>query len=114
MGTFGYSDQEGAQAFADGEKLPAREIERRRKHLMQLQKGISKRRKKTLVGKQLDLLLEGMSEETDLLLDGRTCMHAPEIDGKVFVNDVPEGMIPQVGQFYRCEITESHDYDLVA
>ncbi len=114
MGTFGYSDQEGAKAFADGEKLRPREIERRRKHLMQMQKAISKRKKKVLIGTEVDLLLEGMSEETDLLLEGRTAMHAPEIDGKVFVNDVPEGMVPQVGEFYRCEITESHDYDLVA
>ncbi len=55
-----------------------------------------------------------MSDETDLLLEGRTAMHAPEIDGKVFINDVPEGMMPQAGEFYRCEITEAHDYDLVA
>jgi len=114
MGTFGYSDQEGAGAFANGEKLSVREIERRRKHLMQMQRGISKRKKKALVGTEVDLLLEGMSEETDLLLEGRTAMHAPEIDGKVFVNDAPEGLIPQVGEFYRCEITKSHDYDLVA
>jgi ribosomal protein S12 methylthiotransferase len=114
MGAFGYSDQEGATAFADGGKLSEREIERRRKRVMQIQKGISKRKKKALVGTELDLLLEGTSEETDLLLEGRTAMHAPEIDGKVWVNDVPEGLIPRVGEFYRCEITESHDYDLVA
>jgi ribosomal protein S12 methylthiotransferase len=114
MGAFGYSDQEGAKAFADADKLSEREIERRRKRVMQIQKGVSKRKKKTLIGKEVDLLLEGMSEETDLLLEGRTAMHAPEIDGKVFVNDVPEGLIPQVGEFYRCKITESHDYDLVA
>ncbi len=114
MGAFGYSDQEGAKAFADGEKLSDREIERRRKRVMQIQKSISKRKKKALIGTEVDLLLEGMSEETDLLLEGRTAMHAPEIDGKVFVNDVPEGIIPRVGEFYRCEITESHDYDLVA
>jgi ribosomal protein S12 methylthiotransferase len=41
-------------------------------------------------------------------------MHAPEIDGKVFVNDYPEGSEPGKGQFYRCEITEAHEYDLVA
>jgi ribosomal protein S12 methylthiotransferase len=41
-------------------------------------------------------------------------MHAPEIDGKVFVNDFPEKTAPQPGQFYRCQITEAHDYDLVA
>jgi ribosomal protein S12 methylthiotransferase len=40
-------------------------------------------------------------------------MHAPEIDGKLYVADVPEGLIPVSGEFYRCEITETHDYDLV-
>jgi ribosomal protein S12 methylthiotransferase len=114
MGAFGYSDQDGADAFSLEKKLPEREIERRRKHLMQIQRKISKRKKKTLVGQEFDLVLEGFSEETDLLLEGRTPMHAPEIDGKVFVNDVPDGIEPKPGEFYRCQITESHDYDLVA
>ena len=52
--------------------------------------------------------------EVDLLLEGRTAMHAPEIDGKVFVNDYPEGNEPKDGEFYRCRITAAHDYDLVA
>jgi ribosomal protein S12 methylthiotransferase len=114
MGTFGYSDEEGAQAFGLDAKLPAREIEHRRKHLMQLQRRISKKKKKALVGQEFDLLLEGVSEETELLLEGRTSMHAPEIDGKVFLNDVPDGLQPVPGEFYRCQITEAHDYDLVA
>src|SRR6185437_8324404 len=114
MGAFGYSDQEGAGAYALGQKLPTTEIERRRKRLMQIQRGISKRRKKSLVGKEFDLLLEGVSQESELLLEGRTAMHAPEIDGKVFVNDVPEGIDPQQGNFYRCRVTEAHDYDLIA
>ena len=114
MGTFGYSDQEGAGAFSIDKKLPSREIERRRKRLMQIQRGISKKKKKALLGKELDLLLEGTSEESDLLLEGRTAMHAPEIDGKVFVTDVPEEIVPEAGHFYRCQITETHDYDLVA
>ncbi len=38
----------------------------------------------------------------------------PEIDGKVFINDVPEGIVPQAGEFYRAEIVEAHHYDLVA
>ena len=92
MGTFSYSDQEGAGAFALGEKLGSREIERRRKHLMQIQRKISKRKKKALVGREFDLLLEGTSAESEFLLEGRTTMHAPEIDGKVFVNDVSEGV----------------------
>ncbi|HYM78871.1 MAG TPA: 30S ribosomal protein S12 methylthiotransferase RimO [Candidatus Dormibacteraeota bacterium] len=114
MGAFSYSDQEGAGAYSLEKKLSPREIERRRKHLMAIQRQISKKKKKALVGREFDLLLEGESEETELLLEGRTAMHAPEIDGKVFVNDFPEEDTPQPGQFYRCQITEAHDYDLVA
>jgi ribosomal protein S12 methylthiotransferase len=114
MGSFAYSDQEGATAFALDEKLSLREIERRRKHLMQIQKGISKRKKKALRGKEFDALLEGPSDESDMLLEGRTAMHAPEIDGKLYIADVPEGLEPLPGEFYRCQITATYDYDLVA
>src|SRR6202522_436995 len=100
MGAFGYSDQEGAHAFSLDEKLPAREIEQRRKHLMQIQRRISKKKKKTLVGQELDLLLEGVSEESDLLLEGRTARHAPGIDGKGFVNDDAEVLEQLLGEFY--------------
>jgi ribosomal protein S12 methylthiotransferase len=114
MGAFAYSDQDGAGAYTLDKKLSPREIERRRKHLMGIQRQISKKKKKALIGREFDLLLEGESEETELLLEGRTPMHAPEIDGKVFVNDFPEEIDPQPGHFYRCQITEAHDYDLVA
>ena len=114
MGAFGYSDQEGAGAFNHDRKLSPREIESRRKSLMSIQKKISRAKKKSLIGREFDLLLEGTSSESDLLLEGRTAMHAPEIDGKVFVNDYPEGNEPKKGEFYRCRITAAHDYDLVA
>ena len=114
MGVFAYSDEEGAGAFKLDEKVPAREIEQRRKKLMHIQQQISRRSKKKLVGKQFDLLVEGPSEETDLLWEGRTVMHAPEIDGKVFINDFGNQEQLNRGQFYHCEITEAHDYDLVA
>jgi ribosomal protein S12 methylthiotransferase len=114
MGTFSYSDQEGAAAFSLDEKISLREIERRRKHLMQIQKQISRRKKKQLRGREFDVVLEGPSEESDLLLEARSAMHAPEIDGKLYIADVPEGLIPEAGEFYRCQVTETHDYDLVA
>src|SRR5229473_2423111 len=113
MGAFAYSDQDGAGAYRLENKVSEREIERRRKHLMRIQQQISRKKKKALVGREVDLLLEGTSEETDLLLEGRTSMHAPEIDGQVFVNEFPDEMEPQSGNFYRCQITEAHDYDLV-
>jgi len=114
MGTFSYSDQDGAAAFALGKKLSPGEIERRRRRLMSIQRRISKKKKNALVGREFDLLLEGESEESELLLEGRTPMHAPEIDGRVFVNDFPDELEPRRGMFYRCQITEAHDYDLVA
>jgi len=114
MGAFGYSDQEGASAFDQDKKLSTREIESRRKSLMSIQRKISRAKKKSLIGREFDLLLEGTSTESDLLLEGRTAMHAPEIDGKVFVNDYPEGNEPKAGEFHRCRITAAHDYDLVA
>ncbi len=113
MGVFGYSDQEGAAAHDLEDKVPGGEIERRRRQLMQLQKRVSRRHKRSLIGRQFDLLLEGPSTESELLWEGRTYMHAPEIDGKVYVND-SGGLSLEAAQFYRCEITATHDYDLVA
>ena len=113
LGVFGYSDEAGATSHALAGKLPAAEVEHRRRKLMQIQKQISRRRTKALVGRQFDLLLEGASSETELLWEGRTEMHAPEIDGKVFVNDFGDHADVRPGEFYRCEVTEAHDYDLV-
>ena len=113
LGVFGYSDEEGAASYALGGKVPAREIERRRRKLMQIQKRISRRKKKALVGRRFELLLEGASAETELLWEGRTEMHAPEIDGKVFVNDFGDHTEVRPGEFHPCEVTEAHDYDLV-
>src|SRR6185312_13785256 len=114
MGVFGYSDEDGAGAFRLDGKVPAREIERRRKKLMRMQQSISRKKNRQLIGREFDLIVEGPSQETELLWEGRTAMHAPEIDGKVFINDFGERQSLSVGQFYRCEITEAHDYDLVA
>jgi ribosomal protein S12 methylthiotransferase len=116
LGVFTYSDEEGAKAFdlAPESKLPKRTIEARRRKLMRLQQKISTRAKRAWVGREIDLLVEGPSEETELLWQGRTPLHAPEIDGKVLINDFGphESLVP--GTFYRAQITESHDYDVVA
>jgi len=116
LGVFSYSDEEGAEAFnLDGAlKVPKRTIESRRRRLMKLQQKISAKSKAAWVGREIDVLVEGESEETELLWEGRTLLHAPEIDGKVLINDFGphETLVP--GTFYRAEITESHDYDVVA
>jgi ribosomal protein S12 methylthiotransferase len=112
LGVFAYSDEEGSPAHNLDHKLSAREIERRRRRLMQIQQKISRRKKRALVGRQFDVVLEGPSEETELLWEARSPMHAPEIDGKLFINDFGEHSVRK-GEFHRCEIMEAHDYDLV-
>ncbi len=114
MGVFSYSDEEGAGAFSLPGKLPQRVIEQRRRSLMKLQKGISKRGKQAWVGRVLPVLVEGESEETPLLWEGRSEFHAPEIDGKLYINDFGDHERLAPGTFYRCEITEAHEYDVVA
>jgi ribosomal protein S12 methylthiotransferase len=114
LGVFSYSDEEGSAAYHLDNKVPLRTIESRRRKLMQMQKQISKKNKRKLIGKQFDVLAMGPSEETDLLWEGRTEMHAPEIDGKLFLNDFGDREVLEPGKFYRCEITEAHEYDLVA
>jgi ribosomal protein S12 methylthiotransferase len=113
LGVFSYSDEEGSGAFHLGDKVPARTIESRRRSLMRLQQSISRKSRARLVGRCFDLLVEGPSEETPLLWEGRTQHQAPEIDGKVYINDFGPFEQLNPGQFYQCEITESQDYDLV-
>jgi ribosomal protein S12 methylthiotransferase len=114
LGVFAYSDEDGAKAFDLGAKVPKRVIEQRRRALMKLQKGISRQTMRARVGQTFEVLAEGESDETPLLWEGRTQYHAPEIDGTVYLNDFGpfEALTP--GRFYRCEVTEAHDYDLVA
>jgi ribosomal protein S12 methylthiotransferase len=114
LGVFNYSHEEGSAAYALDAQVPQRSIESRRKRLMKLQQSISKRAKQNWVGRELTVLAEGESAETPLLWEGRTQFHAPEIDGKVYINDFGALENLEPGSFYRAEITEAHDYDLVA
>jgi ribosomal protein S12 methylthiotransferase len=114
LGVFSYSDEEGSAAFPLEGKLPKRTIESRKRRLMKLQQSISKRAKQQWIGRELVILAEGESEETPLLWEGRTQFHAPEIDGKVYINDFGDLESPEPGRFYKAEITEAHEYDVVA
>jgi ribosomal protein S12 methylthiotransferase len=114
LGVFNYSHEEGSAAYALDGQVPKRSIEARRKRLMKLQQSLSRRAKQDWVGRELTVLAEGPSEETELLWEGRTEFHAPEIDGKVYLNDLGPLETLEPGRFYRALVTEAHDYDLVA
>jgi ribosomal protein S12 methylthiotransferase len=109
VGVFRYCKEDGTPAGEMGEQIPEKVKTQRYRKLMKTQQAISLRRNEALVGKQFDVLVEGYSEETDLLLKGRFYGQAPDIDGVVLINDGDAAP----GQFHRVEITEAHPYDIV-
>src|SRR5215813_6571437 len=112
VGVFLYSDEEGTPAFDLDGKVARSTAKRRRNKLMKEQAMISAKRLQGMVGRRVEVLLEGKSEESDLLLQGRMETQAPDIDGHVLINDVGDKQVTP-GEFYTVEITESLDYDLV-
>ncbi len=112
VGVFLYSDEEGTGACDLDGKVPRRMAVRRRNQLMKEQAKISTSKLSSMIGKTVETLLEGRSEESDLLLQGRMETQAPEIDGHVLINDVG-GVEPRTGEFYNVEITNSLEYDLI-
>ena len=114
VGVFTYSDEEGTPAYDLADKVPGRIAARRRTALMKQQARISRRRNKARVGETVRVLFEGESKESELLWQGRMETQAPDIDGCVLINDVPDGVLPSVGDFVNVEITEAHEYDLIA
>lgn len=113
LGVFRYSNEETSASFSLANQVPRRVAENRRRKVLALQRRISHRKLKSLVGKRLPVLVEGRSEETDLLFGGRLESQAPEVDGRVLINDY-EGPEPQAGEYRWAHITSASDYDLVA
>ena len=113
VGVFTYSDEEGTAAFNLPDKVDPKTAKRRRTELMKEQAKISKQLNKAKVGQTFPVLFEGLSQESDLLFQGRLQGQAQEIDGYILINDIPNDLDPKVGAIYNVRITEAHDYDLV-
>lgn len=112
LGVFKFSDEETARSFDLDQKVDARTIHNRQRRLMAVQRKISRKINKGLIGREFPILVEGPSAETDLLWQGRLPSQAPEIDGVCLINDVADGALAK-GQIRRFRITAAHDYDLV-
>jgi ribosomal protein S12 methylthiotransferase len=109
VGAFRYSHEESTHSGTMSELVAEKTIDKRAKELMRIQRGISKRRLRAMVGRELDVLVEGESDESELLLVGRHLGQAPEVDGRVhLINGTA-----QTGEIHRVKITHSADYDLV-
>ena len=109
VGVFQFSREEGTASFDLDGQLSQRLKAQRQRKLLGIQRKISRAHQQALIGRTLDVLVDGVSDETDLLLEGRWMGQAPEIDGKVYVN---RG-IAAPGTIVRVRIEEAGDYDLV-
>jgi ribosomal protein S12 methylthiotransferase len=109
LGVFKYSDEEGTPAVRLKNKVSQEVIDDRFEQLYEVQKEIARELNQAYLGKVIEVLVEGAHEETDLLLQGRHAGQAPDIDGKVIINDG----IAKAGDIVKVEITDVLDYDLV-
>jgi len=113
VGVFTYSDEEGTPAYDLPNKVDPKIASQRRARLMKEQSRISRRRNRAKIGETVGVLFEGESNESELLWQGRMQTQAPDIDGCVLINDVPEGFDPIPGKLVDVLITEAQEYDLV-
>jgi ribosomal protein S12 methylthiotransferase len=111
LGVFAYSDEDTSGSFRLDAKVDARTIYNRKRSLMALQRKISRTRNRTLVGRELPVLVEGPSPDSDLVWLARLSTQAPEIDGVCYITDPGEGPL-RSGEIRRMRISEAHDYDL--
>lgn len=112
LGIFRYSDEEGTPAFKLQPKVPQEIIDERFDILFETQQEIVRELNQAYLGKVIDVLIEGEHEETELLIQGRHQGQAPDIDGKVIINDLA-GVEVEIGDLVKVEITDVLDYDLV-
>mgnify|MGYP000964141948 FL=1 len=110
VGVFPYSIEPGTVSAMLPHRVPQDVADARVAELMALQAEISRKKLERLVGREIDVLVDGISEETDLLLEGRFYGQAPGIDGVVYLAD---GTAPS-GAIVRARVTQASEHDLAA
>jgi len=111
LGLFSYSDEDTSASFHLEGKVDARTIYNRKRHLMALQRKISRARNRTLVGRELRVMVGGPSADSEFVWQARLSTQAAEIDGVCYISDPGEWPL-EAGQIRRMRITQAHDYDL--
>jgi len=111
LGVFSYSDEDTSASFALDGKVDAKTIYDRKRHVMAIQRKISRARNRELIGREFPVLVEGPSQDSELVWQARLSTQAPSIDGVCYISDPGEAPL-QAGQFRRMRITKAHDYDL--
>jgi len=112
MAAFRYSDEESCQSFGLDDKVSAKVAAQRYRRLMKTQKSIAHRKSKALIGRELEVLIEGVSDEHEYVQMARHRGQAPEVDGQVYLEG-PEVEDAKAGEIRRVVVTQAADYDLV-
>jgi len=112
LGIFTYSQEEGTSAYALGDPVPQEVKIARQEALIEMQRQISRQKNRKMIGTLQMVLVDGLSKETDLLLEGRWEGQAPDIDGVVLINDSGSRKL-NPGEFVSVRIEAAHDYDLI-
>jgi len=113
VGVFTYSHEEGTRAHAFHDDVPAAVKRRRRNRLMARQKRIVSSRLAARVGTQVDVLIDGPSEEHGLVLQGRVEAQAPDIDSVVYLTDCDPSAY-RSGDLVTASVVGARGYDLLA
>jgi len=124
VAVFLYSDEEDTPAVSLDSKVDRSVMEERRNEILAVQESIATAKGRARIGSVVDVLIEGVSEETEWLLEGRHEGLAPEIDGVVYINDVVDNLthssrarqgasVPVPGEMVKIEVTDAALYDLV-
>src|SRR5438132_3133425 len=113
MGAFVYSPEEFTPASKMKDTPTRKTAERRRAKLMELQQQISRSRNETKLGQTFVAIITGVCEESEHLLEGRIVGQAPEIDGRLLINDGIDRLPRELPAFARVQISDAHPYDLV-
>ena len=109
VGVFTYSAEEDTPAYSYPDQIPEKVKEERRADVMELQQEIAFEHCENMVGKVLDVMIEGKVADEPAYV-GRTYMDAPNVDGLIFVN--ADEMLMS-GDFVRVKVTGASEYDLI-
>jgi len=110
LGVFPWSREDGTPSALLPNRVDPEEAEERRQALMELQEEIRQARQEAMIGREIEVLVEGVSDESEFLLEGRHEGQAPGIDGKVILTDGSA----EPGEFVRARVTQAEAHDLVA
>ncbi len=111
LGVFSYSDEDSSKSYELDQKVGARGIYNRKRRLMGLQRKISRAKNRKLIGQELPVIVEGPSQDSELVWEARLSTQAPDIDGVCYISYPGERPL-QSGEIRTMKIVEAHDYEL--